>query len=99
MLDIKVIREQAEEVKARLKARGGEHWKLIDEVLACDEARRAAEAGYARGVETACAALAQDFRPLDDQRASAWYRLSAAQGLLRKFHAGIGPRALLEVTP
>src|SRR5690606_5784222 len=43
MLDIKVIREQAEEVKARLKARGGEHWKLIDEVLACDEARRAAE--------------------------------------------------------
>jgi len=43
MLDIKVIREQAEEVKMRLKARGGDHWKLIDEVLACDEARRAAE--------------------------------------------------------
>ena len=43
MLDIKVIREQADEVKARLKARGGDHWKLIDEVLACDEARRAAE--------------------------------------------------------
>lgn len=43
MLDIKVIREQAEEVKARLKTRGGDHWKLIDEVLACDEARRAAE--------------------------------------------------------
>jgi seryl-tRNA synthetase len=43
MLDIKVIREQADEVKARLKARGGDHWKLIDEVLACDEVRRAAE--------------------------------------------------------
>ncbi len=43
MLDIKVIREQADEVKTRLKARGGDHWKLIDEVLACDEARRAAE--------------------------------------------------------
>ena len=43
MLDIRVIREQAEEVEERLKARGGEHWKLIAEVLACDEARRAAE--------------------------------------------------------
>lgn len=43
MLDIKIIRESAEDVKARLKARGGEHWKLIDEVLACDESRRAAE--------------------------------------------------------
>lgn len=30
-------------MRERLKARGGEHWKLIDEVLACDEARRAAE--------------------------------------------------------
>lgn len=43
MLDIRVIRERAEEVKERLKARGGEHWRLVDEVLACDEARRAAE--------------------------------------------------------
>jgi len=43
MLDIRIIRDQAEEVRERLKARGGEHWKLIDEVLACDEARRAAE--------------------------------------------------------
>lgn len=43
MLDIRVIREQAEEVKERLKARGGDHWKLIDEVLACDEKRRASE--------------------------------------------------------
>ena len=43
MLDIRVIREQADEVRTRLKARGGDHWKLIDEVLACDEARRAAE--------------------------------------------------------
>ncbi|MBG7608721.1 MAG: serine--tRNA ligase [Verrucomicrobia bacterium] len=43
MLDIRVIRDQAEEVRERLKARGGEHWKLIDEVLSCDGARRAAE--------------------------------------------------------
>ncbi len=43
MLDIRIIREQAEEVRERLKARGGEHWKLIDEVISCDESRRAAE--------------------------------------------------------
>lgn len=43
MLDIRIIRENAEEVRERLKKRGGDHWKLIDEVLACDEARRAAE--------------------------------------------------------
>ena len=43
MLDIRIIRENAEDVKTRLKTRGGDHWKLIDEVLACDESRRAAE--------------------------------------------------------
>ncbi len=43
MLDIRIIRERAEEVKERLKNRGGDHWKLIDEVLAFDESRRAAE--------------------------------------------------------
>ena len=29
------------------------------------------------------AALAEDFKPLSDQRASSWYRLTAAQNLLR----------------
>lgn len=43
MLDIRLIREQTETVKLRLQQRGGEVWKLIDEVLACDESRRAAE--------------------------------------------------------
>ena len=43
MLDIRIIREKAKEVRERLKARGGEHWKLIADVLACDESRRAAE--------------------------------------------------------
>ncbi len=43
MLDIRVIRENPAAVQERLKTRGGDHWKLIDEVLACDEARRAAE--------------------------------------------------------
>ena len=59
---------------------------------------RQAEAAYAKGVEAACAALAADFSPISDQRASAWYRIRAAQALLRKFHAGVGPRALLEST-
>ena len=60
---------------------------------------RKAEEAYSAGVDAACAALAGDFTPLSDHRASAWYRLSAAQGLLRKFHAGVGPRALLELAP
>ncbi len=43
MLDIRLIRENAPAVQARLQQRGGEVWRLIDEVLACDEARREAE--------------------------------------------------------
>lgn len=43
MLDIRVIRENPSLVQERLKARGGDHWKLVDEVLACDETRRKAE--------------------------------------------------------
>lgn len=43
MLDIRVIRENPAAVQERLKLRGGDHWKLIDDVLACDETRRAAE--------------------------------------------------------
>ena len=56
-----------------------------------------AERDWSQGIDAACAALAQDFKPLSDQRASSWYRLTAAQNLLRKFHAQVGPRALLEV--
>jgi seryl-tRNA synthetase len=40
MLDIREIRENSDAVRARLQARGGDHWKLVDEVLACDESRR-----------------------------------------------------------
>ncbi|MCB1131727.1 MAG: serine--tRNA ligase [Verrucomicrobiae bacterium] len=43
MLDIRVIRENPAAVQERLKHRGGDHWKLIDDVLACDESRRKAE--------------------------------------------------------
>ena len=37
-----------------------------------------------RGWNIACEALASDFRPIDDMRASARYRLETAQALLRK---------------
>ncbi len=43
MLDIRVIRDNPAAVQERLKLRGGDHWKLVDDVLACDEIRRAAE--------------------------------------------------------
>ncbi|WP_086643349.1 xanthine dehydrogenase small subunit [Acetobacter sp. DsW_063] len=38
-------------------------------------------------LETAREALAQDFTPLSDMRASAWYRLEVARNLLTRFHA------------
>jgi xanthine dehydrogenase small subunit len=41
--------------------------------------------GDAETVERACAALAEDFKPLTDMRASADYRLRGAQNLLRRF--------------
>ncbi len=43
MLDIRLIREQTETVKDRVKTRGGDAWKLVDEVLECDEIRRSSE--------------------------------------------------------
>jgi len=43
MLDIRAIRENPDEIRQRLRTRGGDHWKLIDELLACDETRRRAE--------------------------------------------------------
>jgi seryl-tRNA synthetase len=43
MLDIRLIREQPETIKARLAARGGDAHLHIDEILSCDKERRAAE--------------------------------------------------------
>lgn len=43
MLDIRLIREDADGVAERLKLRGGDHWKMVAEVLDCDETRRKAE--------------------------------------------------------
>ena len=56
-----------------------------------------AEAAFAQGVEAACAALAHDFKPLSDHRASAWYRLTLAQNLLRKFARGASPTAIFKL--
>lgn len=45
-------------------------------------------------VEAALAAMEQDYTPLTDWRASAWYRMAVAKNLLRKFHAETsGPAA------
>jgi xanthine dehydrogenase small subunit len=38
-------------------------------------------------IDAGAAALAEDFSPISDMRASAHYRLRAAQNLLRRFHA------------
>jgi xanthine dehydrogenase small subunit len=55
---------------------------------------RKAEAANRLGVDAACEALAKDFQPLSDHRASSWYRLTIAQNLLRKFHEGRSPREI-----
>ena len=43
MLDIRMLRDQPDEVKARLETRGGEAAGLVNEVLECDRARRQGE--------------------------------------------------------
>jgi len=43
MLDIRAIREEPDAIRDRLRTRGGDHWELIDELLACDETRRRTE--------------------------------------------------------
>ncbi|MEM1442415.1 MAG: serine--tRNA ligase [Verrucomicrobiota bacterium] len=43
MLDIRLLRDDPEAIKARVKTRGGDAWELIDEILVCDEKRRSGE--------------------------------------------------------
>ena len=43
MLDIRLLREDAASVKARLGMRSGDHIDLVDQVLACDARRRESE--------------------------------------------------------
>jgi xanthine dehydrogenase small subunit len=49
-------------------------------------------------IERACAAVARDFTPLADHRATARYRLEAAAALLRRFHAETTGTASMRVT-
>ena len=56
-----------------------------------------AEAAFAKDLDAACAALAEDFKPLSDHRASSWYRMAAAQNLLRKFAGGMAATAIFQV--
>ena len=43
MLDIRLLRDQPDDVKTRVKARGDDYPGIVDEVLACDETRRRCE--------------------------------------------------------
>jgi xanthine dehydrogenase small subunit len=47
-------------------------------------------------IERAAAVLAEDFAPISDMRASASYRLKAAQNLLRRFHLENRPDARVD---
>jgi xanthine dehydrogenase small subunit len=53
----------------------------------------------AAAVEAAVAALADDFQPLTDMRASSGYRLQAAGNLLRRFRLEIDGRATRDAPP
>ena len=57
----------------------------IPKRAAACEAALQGSAWYPGVIERACAALAEDFTPLSDFRASKEYRLLTAQNLLRKF--------------
>jgi len=43
MLDIRLLREDPDTIRDQVKSRGGDSWTLIDEILECDEKRRAGE--------------------------------------------------------
>ena len=57
----------------------------IPKRAAAAEAALSGEQWRKATVESAVDALVQDYSPIDDWRASAWYRTAAAQNLLRKF--------------
>ena len=43
MLDIRRIREEPEQIKERIRSRGGDAFQLVDQLLECDEVRRKGE--------------------------------------------------------
>ena len=72
----------------------------IPKRAAATEAALTGQAWRAETLAAAAEALAQDFRPLSDMRASANYRLQAAQGLLPRYFDDLSGRAthVLEVS-
>ena len=65
------------------------------------EAALTGAAWHPETIKAATAALAEDFQPLTDMRASAAYRLEVAQGLLRRYFDDLDGNGqhVLEVTP
>ena len=57
------------------------------------EAALAGRAFDEAAIAAAAGALSKDFAPISDMRASAEYRLKAAQNLLRRFHLENGGEA------
>ena len=67
MLDIRLIRENPDQVKSGLGARGGDHHADIDSVLALDAARRAAETKL-QGLQSERNRLSKDIGKLRAQK-------------------------------
>jgi xanthine dehydrogenase small subunit len=66
----------------------------IPKRAAATEAALAGKPWTEETIEAALPAMEQDYTPLTDWRASAWYRMAVARNLLRKFHAETsGPAA------
>ncbi|GAA5495627.1 serine--tRNA ligase [Rubritalea halochordaticola] len=82
MLDIREIRDNAEEIKERLATRGGDAHTLIDEVLSCDESRRS--------IET-------EKQQLQSQRNSASKKIGALMGQGKKEEAEAAKAAVKEI--
>ena len=59
----------------------------IPKRAAATEAALAGKPWTAETIEAALPAMEKDYTPIDDWRASAWYRMAVAKNLLRKFHA------------
>jgi len=84
-------------VCAAFHAKGSEARFGFGGMAATPARARRAEAAWQGGVEAACVALAEDFKPISDARASSWYRTAAAQNLLRKFARGVSSREILDL--
>jgi xanthine dehydrogenase small subunit len=65
------------------------------------EAALAGKAWTEATVDAAAEAMAGDFAPLSDMRASAWYRMLAAQNLMRRYFQDLNgvPVSVLKVAP